>query len=78
MAETTIRVNVHHVSIPPMSTLGYGEGMDEHGRLISFVGDARMMVHIGESLNEDEDTWAQVPLRNVTDIRLDDRDPAAN
>lgn len=66
----TLRVNVHHISIPPMSTLGFGEGVDKQGRIVSFCGERRAMMVIGEALENgsDEDVWADVPLYCITDI----------
>jgi hypothetical protein len=70
--DDTLRVNVHHISIPPMSTLGYGEGVDKQGRTVSFVGERRAMMVIGEALENgrDEDVWADVPLYCITDIAM--------
>lgn len=68
---STLRVTVHHISIPPMSTLGYGEGVDDHGRVVEFVGDRRSMLIIGESLDgdSDDDVIAHVPTHCILDIR---------
>lgn len=41
-------VYVDAVSIPAMSTIGYGEGYAEDGRRIRFAGDHRPMRHLGE------------------------------
>ena len=71
--DDTIRVTVMSVDIPPMSTLGYGRGYDEQGRLVHFTGDHRSMHIIGEALeahNETrEPTFADVPTYCILDIR---------
>lgn len=72
-SDETIRVWVDAIAIPPMSTIGYGLGHDEQGRIIEFVGEHRAMQRIGEALNErerdDEETVADVPLYCILDIR---------
>jgi len=34
-------VTLTHVSIPPWSTIGYGQGIDDEGRHVRFAGDHR-------------------------------------
>ena len=41
-------LTVYRVSIPAMSTIGYGYGKDENGSSYRFVGDHRPMRHLGE------------------------------
>lgn len=49
-------VLVTRVSIPAMSTVGYGYGTDkESGRDVEFIGDHRPMRHLGEALRESEE-----------------------
>jgi hypothetical protein len=46
-----MRVRVFSVSIPAMSTLGYGYGTEiETGEEIRFCGDHRSLRHLGEAL----------------------------
>jgi hypothetical protein len=44
-------LTVHRITIPPMSTIGYGMGRDEHGVLYQFCGDHRPMRYLGERLS---------------------------
>ena len=41
-------VQVTGVSIPAMSTIGYGTGVTEDGKPVTFVGDHRPMRELGE------------------------------
>ena len=41
-------VQVLRVTVPPMSTIGYGYGVNEKGQEVSFVGDHRPMRYIGD------------------------------
>ena len=43
-------VTLTHVSIPPWSTIGYGQGIDDEGRHVRFAGDHRPLRHLGEAL----------------------------
>lgn len=43
-------VTVSRISIPAMSTIGYGYGTDEDGNEVRFIGDHRPMRHIGEAM----------------------------
>jgi hypothetical protein len=43
-------ISVTRISIPAMSTIGYGWGKDETGRVVRFVGDHRPMRDIGEAM----------------------------
>ncbi len=45
-----MRVTVYRVSIPAMSTIGYGFGVSEGGQRVSFVGDHRPMRDLGEAV----------------------------
>ncbi len=45
-----MRVTVFAVSIPAMSTIGYGSGLDDEGNEVRFTGDHRPMRHIGEAV----------------------------
>lgn len=57
MPEERIVVMVDRVTIPAMSTVGYGFGTTESGEPIQFVGDHRPMRELGIALRE-----AQVPV----------------
>lgn len=59
-------VTVLHVNIPAMSTIGYGEGFDAEGRVVSFVGDHRPMRYIGEAIAQaqSEDDLPRVDLED--------------
>ncbi len=43
-------LTVYRVTIPAMSTIGYGVGKDENGKPYQFVGDHRPMRHLGEAV----------------------------
>ncbi len=43
-------VQVYRVSIPAMSTIGYGRGQSEDVQWIEFVGDHRPMRHLGQAV----------------------------
>jgi hypothetical protein len=47
-------LTVTKVSIPAMSTIGYGTGIDDNGNEVKFIGDHRPMRHIGEAMR-----WAK-------------------
>ena len=66
MKDTTVLVT--NVSIPPMSTVGYGTGFDEDGRIVEFMGDHRRMRGIGEALAQGEDVVILVPGWSITSI----------
>jgi hypothetical protein len=42
-----MRIQVYHVHIPALSTVGYGEGYDQEGRPVTFLGDHRPMRDLG-------------------------------
>ena len=43
-------IQLLRVSIPAMSTIGYGTGLDDDGRIVKFVGDHRPMRDLGEAM----------------------------
>jgi hypothetical protein len=43
-------VTVHRISIPAMSTIGYGYGVDGEGNKVTFLGDHRAMRDIGREM----------------------------
>lgn len=47
-----MNLKVVRVSIPRWSTIGYGWGYGEDGRLYVFVGDHRPMRALGEALGD--------------------------
>lgn len=47
-----MKVIVERISIPAMSTIGYGGGVDSAGNRVTFFGDHRPMRHIGEAISE--------------------------
>lgn len=58
-------VALRNVSIPAMSTIGYGIGIDiETGERVRFAGDHRAMRAVGEAMafseREDEDVLVEV------------------
>lgn len=59
-----IRVAVNRVSVPAMSTIGYGYGTDvETGDEIKFAGDHRPMRDLGYAITQaDEDDPPEVEL----------------
>jgi len=61
-----MNVTVTRITIPPMSTIGYGFGTDEAGNHISFIGDHRPMRDIGEAIAEAE-SRDELPVADVPD-----------
>ena len=45
-------VTVMRITIPPMSTIGRGWGYDNDGNEVSFWGDHRPMMYIGEAMQQ--------------------------
>jgi len=41
---------LERVTIPASSTIGYGLGVDQHGRGVHFAGDHRPLRQLGEAL----------------------------
>lgn len=58
-----MKLKVTEIRIPPMSTVGYGEGIDEEGRTVSWVGDHRPMRELAEAL-EGVDTFIEIELED--------------
>jgi hypothetical protein len=48
------RLTLTHVQIMPGCTVALGEGLDERGRAVSFAGDRRPMLALGEALDAGE------------------------
>jgi hypothetical protein len=64
-----IIVHVTRVNIPPMSTIGYGEGWTDQGQRVSFMGDHRPMRYLGEALRDaDEEPIAIVEPEFILSI----------
>lgn len=67
-------INVTSIHIPAWSTIGYGEGTDEEGNKVCFVGDHRPMQHLGEQLREADEppqAWIE-PHQLVAELEWDD------
>lgn len=65
-----MRVQVYRVSIPAMSTIGYGEGLDEADRRVTFIGDHRPMRDLGRALpHATEPIYAEVEPWQITEGR---------
>ncbi len=45
-----MHLTVFRVTIPAMSTIGYGTGKDERGKSYQFVGDHRPIRHLGQAV----------------------------
>ena len=62
---------VHRVHIPPLSTIGYGWGIDEDGDEVQFVGDHRPMRNIGEAVQaaDTEDDLPRVSSDDCLNLR---------
>jgi hypothetical protein len=53
-----------------MSTVGYGEGLDEADRRVTFVGDHRPMRDLGRALPHAlEPGYAEVEAWQITEVR---------
>jgi hypothetical protein len=65
-----MRIQVQRVSIPAMSTIGYGEGLDETNRHVTFLGDHRPMRDLGRALpNATEPIYAEVEAWQLVEGR---------
>ena len=69
MEGDVVNVTVYHVNIPAMSTIGYGDGKDEDGEDVSFVGDHRPMMHIGEAIAAASDE-SELPTVDLEDWQV--------
>ena len=69
-----MKVYVTHVSIPAMSTIGYGEGygLGECGRRfrVTFAGDHRPMRYLGEALAAASEAGENAPAIEVEDWQV--------
>ncbi len=63
-------VTVRSIRVPGMSTIGYGSGTDEQGRLVGFVGDHRPMRHLGQSLVTLASAGEPAPLVELEDWQV--------
>jgi len=65
-----MRVQVQRVSIGAMSTIGYGEGLDETDRRVTFLGDHRPMRELGWALpHATEPVYADVEPWQIVEDR---------
>lgn len=65
-----MRLTVRAIKIPAMSTIGYGLGVNEEGKVIEFVGDHRPMRHLGESLKALAEAGEPAPEVDVDDWQI--------
>ena len=66
-----MRVRVTRVSIPSMSTIGYGWGTDTTtGKPVKFAGDHRPMRHLGEAIVEARAAHADAPVVELEDWQI--------
>lgn len=56
-----ITVTVERVSIPAMSSIGFGYGRTEDGRYVEIAGDHRPMRDLGEAIAADGPQLATAP-----------------
>jgi hypothetical protein len=70
-----MKVTVTHVSIPPMSSLGYGTAMDGDGNPVHFVGDHRPMREIGEAIQRATNA-GELPTTELEDWQLQGSSPS--
>ena len=62
-------ITLNRVTIPAWSTIGYGLGVDEHGRRVRFAGDHRPLRQLGEALaGADEPILVEVESWQVVAI----------
>jgi hypothetical protein len=65
-----MRIQVYHVHIPAMSTVGYGEGYDHEDRPVTFLGDHRPMRDLGHAVRHAmEPVYAEVEPWQITEVR---------
>jgi hypothetical protein len=65
-----MRVQVYRVSIPALSSIGYGDGLTEDERRVQFVGDHGSMRELGRALpNATEPVYADVEDWQVLEVR---------
>ena len=63
-----ITVYCTQVKIPAMSTVGYGRGVDDQGRLISFVGDHRSMRHVGHAVELEGEVPVEIEGYQIVEV----------
>jgi hypothetical protein len=68
-------ITVTQISIPAMSTIGYGFGTDEDGNEVEFVGDHRPMRDIGDAIAvaQDREDLPTVDSDEVAGLRVTKR-----
>ena len=59
-------VTVDHVNIPPWSTIGFCDGVNEEGERVRFATDHRPARHIGEAV-EAAESRDDLPVVEVED-----------
>jgi hypothetical protein len=65
-----MRIQVQRVYIPALSTVGYGEGLDQEERRVTFLGDHRPMRELGQALPyATEPVYAEVDDWQITEDR---------
>ena len=64
----TITVYCNQVKIPAMSTIGYGRGVDDQGRLISFVGDHRAMRYVGAAVEDEGEVPVEIEGYQIVEV----------
>ncbi len=70
-----MRITVTNISVPAMSTIGYGEGIDENGNTVTFIGDHRPMRDLVEALMQadGEEVVAEVEDWQIKSSAVTDR-----
>jgi len=64
-----VTIALHQVTVPAGSTIGYGFGVDETGRIVCFAGDHRPLRQLGEALaGADEPILVEVELWQVVSV----------
>ena len=65
-----MRVQLLRIQIPAMSTIRYGEGLDEDNPRVRFAGDHRPMRSLGQAVaNTSEPVYADVDDWQILEVR---------
>lgn len=65
-----MRIQVYHVHIPALSTVGYGEGYDPEERPVTFLGDHRPKRDLGRAVRHaTEPVSVEVEPWQITEVR---------
>lgn len=70
-----MKVRIHSIRIPAMSTIGFLEGENEEGQIVTLALDQRPARRIAEDLEEGEvvevvpEPWQIVAVEEIDDVK---------